>query len=473
MSRRITFGTDGWRAVFADGFTVENVRIAAQAIAALTVEKGQQEQGIIVGYDTRFMGRSFAEEVVRTLTANEIKTYIVNEATPTPVVAFGVKNFAASGAVVVTASHNPPEYNGIKYIPDYAGPANPEITERIEALIREIQETGQVKLISKEEAIARRLMRHIYLRPHYEAHLRRMIHFDVIKQAGLRVVVDPMHGAGIGYVSRMLAEAGAEVTAIRSNADPLFGGDLPEPTERRLKGLAEEVVRQRADLGLATDGDADRFGVVDHTGKYVSANQILSLLTRHLVKNRGQVGRVVRTVATTHLIDRIAGKYGLGVTETPVGFKYIGAEMLQGDVLIGAEESGGGSVSGHIPEKDGILLNLLVAEMCAWERKSLEQMLSDLHDEVGRLYSTRLDVRLDGQAARMKSFLQTPPRQVGPYRVKEAVECDGVKLLLEQGHWMLIRPSGTEPLLRIYCEAANREAFADLCEAVEDWRAGY
>jgi alpha-D-glucose phosphate-specific phosphoglucomutase len=467
--KRIKFGTDGWRAIVADQFTLENVRIVAQAIANYTAENGQQDQGIIVGHDTRFLGRMFAQEVVCVLAANGIRTYLVNEATPTPVVAFGVKHFAASGAVMITASHNPPEYNGIKYIPEYAGPAAPPITRRLEELIADIQETGHVQTISLEEASARNAMEYIFLRPHYEAHVRRMVKFDVLKRSALRVVVDPMYGAGIGYVSSLLAEAGVKTSSIREFEDPLFGGDLPEPNEKHLKELSAKVVEEKATLGLANDGDADRFGIVDRFGKYIPPNEVLILLARHLVKNRGLSGRIVRTVATTHLLDRIAERYGLELLETPVGFKYIGAEMLKGDVLIGGEESGGASILGHIPEKDGILINLLLAEMCAWEQKELDEILRDVRNEFGELFHTRIDIRLPEKDRWLQELKQDPPAQIGPFAVEGVNRMDGIKLLLADSQWVLIRPSGTEPLLLIYCEATTELALEMLKEAILDW----
>lgn len=469
MAKRLAFGTDGWRAVVADQFTVENVRIVAQAIAQFTIAEGQEEQGIIVGHDTRFLGRMFAEEVVRVLAANGIRADLVNEATPTPVVAFGVRHFAAGGAVMITASHNPPEYNGLKYIPDYAGPATPDITRRLEELIADVQDQGGVKTIGLEEAVTRQLMQYIYLRPHYEAHLRRLIRFERLRKAGMRVVVDPMHGAGIGYLTSLLEEAGVKTTAIREYEDPLFGGDLPEPAEKHLTELSKEVVEQQASLGLANDGDADRFGVIDENGRFITANQVLVLLARHLIKNRGLTGRIVRTVATTHLLDRIAQQHGMEALETPVGFKYIGAEMRKGDVLLGGEESGGASILGHIPEKDGILINLLLAEMVAWEGKGIAEILQDAYREYGELHTTRIDVRFREKDRWLASFLKSPPRQVGSFTVRSLDRKDGVKLLFESGDWILIRPSGTEPLLRIYCEAATAEALDKLKEAVDDW----
>lgn len=467
--RAIRFGTDGWRDLVADGFTMENVRIVAQAIASYTKEIGQQEQPILVGHDTRFLGRRFAEEIVSVLTANGIRTYLVNEAAPTPAVAFGVKHFAASGAVMVTASHNPPEYNGIKYIPEYAGPATPAITQRLEAHIAEISQSGEVHTTPLAEAVTRKLLQVIVLRPHYEAHLRRMINMDVLRDSSLYVIVDAMHGSGLGYVSGLLTEAGVKTVGIRETPDAAFGGDLPEPNDKHLTLLKKEVVSRQATLGLANDGDADRFGAVDRFGQYIPPNDVLVLLTYHLIKNRKLTGKIVRTVATTHLLDRMAETYGLALVETPVGFKYIGEQMRAGDVLIGGEESGGASILGHIPEKDGVLINLLLAEMCACEGKGIDQILRDVYDQFGELFHTRLDMRLQEKTQWIERMIAKPPTQVGPYLVRGINRLDGIKLLLDEGHWVLIRPSGTEPLVRIYCEATNATALEKIKEAIREW----
>ncbi|MDF2679009.1 MAG: putative phosphomannomutase [Brevibacillus sp.] len=465
----IRFGTDGWRAIVADEFTMENVRIVAQAIACYTIEMEQQEQAILVGHDTRFLGRRFAEEVVRVLTANQIRTYLVNEAAPTPAVAFGVKHFAASGAVMITASHNPPEYNGMKYIPHYAGPATPVITKRLEEWIARIQQSGEVRTMSLAEATARKMLQVIVLRPHYEAHLRRLVNMDALRNSTLEVVVDAMHGAGLGYVSGLLTEAGVKNVGIRETPDAAFGGGLPEPNDKHLALLKNEVISRGASLGLANDGDADRFGVVDRFGQYIPPNDVLVLLTYHLIKNRKLTGRIVRTVATTHLLDRMAEEYGLELVETPVGFKYIGEHMLKGDVLIGGEESGGASILGHIPEKDGVLINLLLAEMCAVEEKGIDQILRDVYDLFGELFHTRLDIQLPEKDRWMNEMLAFPPTQIGPYQVREVNRLDGIKLVLEGGQWVLIRPSGTEPLIRIYCEAASATALEKLKDSIRDW----
>lgn len=472
MSRKIAFGTDGWRAVIADGFTMENVRIVAKAIALYTLENHLEERGMIIGHDTRFMGRHFAQEVVRVLATHKIKCYLVNEPTPTPVVAFGVKHFATSGAVMLTASHNPPEYNGIKYIPDYAGPATPDITNRLEQLIAHVQASGGADGITLKEASPREYVEYIYLRPHYEAHIRRYIDFAKIRETQLQVMVDSMHGAGMGYVSTLLDEAGATVNSLREKEDPLFGGGMPEPNEKHLTELRMEVVSGEYDLGLANDGDGDRFGVIDRLGRYIPPNQVLVLLAHHLIHNRGLTGRIVRTVATTHLLDRIAAKHGLELVETPVGFKYIGAEMLKGDVLIGGEESGGASVLHHIPEKDGIFINMLVAEMCAWEKKPLDELVRKLHNEYGEMHHTRMDIHLTEKETWLTEILSVPPTAIGPFAVVGIDRKDGVKFLLDGGNWVLVRLSGTEPLIRIYCEASTLDELEKLKESIQDWFIG-
>ncbi|WP_232698415.1 phosphoglucomutase/phosphomannomutase family protein [Brevibacillus daliensis] len=470
MSGKIAFGTDGWRAIFADQFTMENVRVVTKAIALYTEENGLKERGVIVGYDRRFMGRSFAEEVGKVLTAHGILTFLVNDATPTPIVAFGVKHFGVSGAIMLTASHNPPEYNGIKYIPEYAGPASASITSRLEELISQIQiDTKQVDTMQIKKAKALKLYKPILLKPHYEAHIRRLIQLETIKQAGLAVVVDAMHGAGSGYMGPILQEAGVKVTSIRTENDPLFGGSMPDPTKKHLSLLQSRVVEEGAALGLANDGDADRFGVVDSDGRYISPNEVLVMLTYHLLKNRQLRGKIVRTVATTHLLDRIAQAYGLELIETPVGFKYIGAEMEKGNVLIGGEESGGASILGHIPEKDGILINLLLTEMCAYEGKKIDQILNEIYSQFGQLFSARLDMKVKNKKRFLQYMEKHPLHQVAGYTVTSIGRIDGWKIVLEDGDWILIRPSGTEPLIRIYCEANGQEELDKVLEAVRDW----
>ncbi len=454
----IKFGTDGWRAVMCDTFTFTNVRLVVQAIAGYLRAHYPAEKGVLVGYDSRFLAERFADEAARVLAANGIRALVTAEDAPTPVVAHAVTVRKAAGALMFTASHNPPEYNGLKFIPDYGGPAAPEITREIEERLEEVLSRGQVHQLSREEANDRGLIEKIDPRPDYLRHLSGLVDFGLIRNAGLRVIYDPMYGTGRHYLGQILADAGCQVRVIHGQRDPLFGGLNPEPTEEQLAELIGLVKGGEADLGLATDGDADRFGVIDSQGRYITPNQVISLLLAHLA-NKGEKGGVVRTVATTHLIDRLAAKYGLAAYETPVGFKHVCQLMREKPILIGGEESGGLSVGRHIPEKDGILACLLVAELRAAAKKPLTQILGELMREVGASFSRRIDVHLPEERKRavIDKLKANPPRELGGQAVTGVSAIDGVKVSLEDGSWFLARPSGTEPLLRIYVEAGNED----------------
>lgn len=465
---KIVFGTDGWRAIMADQFTFANVRIVTQAIADYLLEENIQGKGIVIGYDNRFLAENFAQEVAQVLTGNGIKVLITKEPTPTPVVAYVVKENQCAGAVMLTASHNPPEYNGIKFIPHYAGPALPEITKVIEEKLEQVIETEKIKSLRIEESLNRDLVGYIEPRESYFIHLRSLIDMKALRKDGLKLVVDPMYGVGSGYLDNFLLEAGCRVTVIRGERDALFGGSLPEPTEKNLKLLKEVVKREGAQVGLANDGDADRFGVIDTNGEYISPNQVLVLLANHLLK-KGQRGVIVRTVATTHMLDKMAEKYGLELLETPVGFKYIGGAMLEKDVLIGGEESGGVTIKGHIPEKDGVLADCLIAEVIACEGKSLTEILRSLEKEYGSFYSERIDLHCTQEEkekilGKMKTL---DPVEINGARVSKKIMVDGLKIILEDGSWFLMRPSGTENLIRLYAEAENQLMVRNLQEAVK------
>ncbi|MCL4515294.1 MAG: phosphoglucomutase/phosphomannomutase family protein [Firmicutes bacterium] len=455
----IKFGTDGWRAVMCDTFTFSNVRLVAQAIADYLrahYPAESAEKGVLVGYDSRFLAERFADEAARVLAANGIRTLVTAVDAPTPVVAHAVVVRQAAGALMFTASHNPPEYNGLKFIPDYGGPAAPEITREIEERLDGVLARGQMRQLSAEEARASTLIESIDPRPDYLHHLSSLVDFGLIRNAGLRVIYDPMYGTGRHYLGRILTEAGCQVRVIHGQRDPLFGGLNPEPTEEQLAELTGLVKGGEADLGLATDGDADRFGVIDSQGRYITPNQVISLLLAHLA-GKGERGGVARTVATTHLIDRLAVKYGLAAYETPVGFKHICQLMREKPILIGGEESGGLSIGRHIPEKDGILACLLVAELRAAAKKPLAQILDELMREVGPSFSRRIDIHLPEERKRavIENLKINPPEEVGDQAVTGVNTIDGVKVTLKDGSWFLARPSGTEPLLRIYVEAGS------------------
>lgn len=459
----IHFGTDGWRAQMADTFTVRNVQIAAQAIANYVKRHSQSLPGLIVGYDTRFFSENFAQKVASVLLGNGLPVYLMERATPTPITAYAVKILGATGAVMITASHNPPQYNGIKYIPDYAGPATSEITSAIE---QEIKEVVKDQKISTSSLVENKSLSYINPINQYKEHLKQIIDFDILRKAELNIVVDPMYGASQGIIDVILGEAGCNVTAIHNRQNVLFGGSPPDPSLENLAELAAMVTKKRADLGLALDGDADRFGVIDSQGKYLSPNQILPLLCIHLLETRLSVagGVVVRSASTTHLLDVIASEHGLKTIETPVGFKYIGQLMREKSVIIGGEESGGLSIMGHISEKDGILGCLLVAEMMAAKRRPLSEELAAIYEKYGYTYTERLDIPCtrERMSILLSELRTNPPSFPDNVKIAKIQNLNGIKFLLEDGDWMMARPSGTEPLVRVYIESHSAERFNQL-----------
>lgn len=467
---KIKFGTDGWRAVMAREFTFDNVKIVTQAIARYVLAHDLAARGVVIGYDNRFLSEHFAGAAGEVLTGNGIPVFITNRATPTPVTAFEVKRRGAAGAVMLTASHNPPEYNGIKFIPEYAGPALPYITDELEKYVNDLVETGTYTDLDLDKAREKGLVQYVDPFEDYVAHLKTVVDLDSIRRAGLKVVVDPMFGAGIGYLDRVLADAGCRVEVIHGYRDALFGGSLPEPSAKVLTELRDRVMDSGAHLGLAMDGDADRFGIIDRDGRFINANQVLYLLYRHLIKNRGIKGPVARSVATTHMLDKIAARYGLEVDETPVGFKYIGESMMKKGSILGGEESGGLSITGHIPEKDGILAAALMAELVAVENKSLGEILAELDREYGGLISERLDIHCsqetkDRVLAELKELV---PPEVAGLAVDKVNAVDGKKFVLVDGSYALIRASGTEPLFRIYVETDSVEKLRRIQQSMRE-----
>ena len=462
--KKIAFGTDGWRGILAEDFTFDNVRLVTRAVAQYILEHGLAVRGVVVGYDNRFLSERFASEIAGVLSGRGISVYLTGRATPTPVIAFAVKLYNAGGAVMLTASHNPPEYNGFKFIPEYAGPALPHITEEIEENIRKLQEAGSS---GDNRPQSPGKVTRIDPFNEYTGHLTALVDMPAIGRAGLKVAVDPMFGAGVGYLESLLKQAGAEVEAIHNHRDPLFGGGMPEPTAKSLTELRDMVTKGRARLGLALDGDADRFGIIDTGGEFITPNQFLPLLYYHLLTVKGMRGAAARTVATTHLLDRMAERHGQQVDETPVGFKYIGQCLAEKGAVLGGEESGGLSVKGHVPEKDGILAGLLEVEMVAVHGKSLTGLLEQVYGEYGRLCSERLDMRTSSaEKERILEMLKgLKPETLAGRKVTGRVTVDGVKLLLEGGSWVLIRASGTEPLFRIYVEAGTLEEMRAIQEA--------
>ncbi len=449
----IKFGTDGWRDVVAAGFTMKNLRLVTQGIAAY-LKTIKDEPRLVVGYDCRFMGREFASAVAEELSDNGVGVILGDEAYPTPTVAFSARALGTEGAIMLTASHNPYYYNGLKFIPEYAGPATEEITAAIEAAISAAERAGKNER-SDNRAPAR--ITQGKLGEDYMKALVKYLDIKAIAGSGLKVAIDPYYGSGRRLMPELARTAGLNATVIRDNEDPLFGGSLPDPSEKNLGELRELVIAGKLDVGLALDGDADRFGIIADDGAYLTPNQVVALLLRHMVRNRGAEGIVVRTVATTHLLDEMSAKMGLKIVETPVGFKHVGRLMREEKVIIGGEESGGLSVLGHIPEKDGLLADMLVAEMIAKESKPLSVIWKSLVDEFGQYFNERLDIPCPTEKIKtlVDHLKEKTPDAIGGLKVERMVAVDGVKLILDGGAWLLIRPSGTEPLVRAYIETKS------------------
>lgn len=459
----IRFGTSGWRARIADQFTFDNVRRLTQAVAGHLVEAGEGGKGVVVGYDTRFLSERFAEAAAEVLAGNGLPVFLSTRDVPTPVVAHAVLDRGAAGGVNITASHNPGEDNGVKVSGSHGGPILPEVARAIEARVAALPGWRTMPL---GEAREKGLVTDADFSEAYLAHCRRLLDLAAIGRARLKVVVDVIYGVARGYLDRLLQEAGAEVILLRGERDVTFGGHPPEPAAEYLAPLIEAVRASGAHLGLATDGDADRFGVVDRDGTVFAPNPTLALILRHLLRHRGWRGGVARSVATTHLLDALARAHGCPLLETPVGFKYLGDLITRGEAIFGGEESGGLGLQGHPPEKDGILANLLVAEVVAVEGASLKALLERLYGEVGRLLSVRVNVPLSEQVARdLPGRLATPPGTLGGWEVRRVETTDGLKLHFDGGSWCLVRPSGTEPVARLYVEAPTDADLARLRDA--------
>ncbi len=465
MGKKIKFGTDGWRGIIADDFTFDNVRIVAGAIAGYLHDMGKASDGMVIGYDGRFLSDRFAHIIAEIFADTGIPVYKVAHRVPTPLAAYAVTIHNTAGAVMLTASHNPPEYNGIKFIPEYAGPALPEVTVQIEERINRILagDRGEIGAGAHKRAAI------LEISPFekYVEHILSLVDTEAIRKASIRAMVNPFCGAGCGYQEGVLTDAGVEVDAIHNRCDVMFGGYVPEPTGDSLAELSARVVNGGYRLGLALDGDGDRFGVIDGNGNYITPNQFLPLLYDHLIESRGWVGPAIRTVATTHMMDRIAQRHGQSVEETSVGFKYIAQGLLKGCV-VGGEESGGLSIKGHIPEKDGLLANLLAVEMVAVHGLSLTELMGRLEEKYGKLYSDRLDIETEpGRKAEVLGLVKEldPPSLAGS-EVVGRITVDGTKLVLESGAWVLIRASGTEPLFRIYVEANNPQELKSIQQEV-------
>jgi phosphoglucomutase len=451
---KIKFGTSGWRAIIADEFTFDNVELVTAAVAQYVQQHNRQSK-LIVGYDTRFQADRFAWQCAEWLSAKGIQVLYCQSPAPTPAIAYEIRRRQTSGGVNFTASHNPGEYCGFKFSTADGAPALPEITQQIE---RNIEQLRQQKLCPDQAAPRLELIEKINPAAEYLKMLSSKIDLPVIRQAGLKMTYDPLYGTGRSYLDSILLNADIPVRTIHNHRDVLFGGHPPEPSEEVLAELKSDLARDGSKLGLSTDGDADRFGILDQNGDFITPNQIIALLLDYLIETRGWSEGAARSVATSHFLDAVARFHGRKLYETPVGFKYIG-ELIQDDkIVIGGEESAGLTIKGHVPEKDGILACLLVAEMVARRSKSLNQQLDDLQRKVGFFVTRRLNWHLSPELKeKVKARLEDPPSQLAGQPIAQLNRTDGLKMIFDDQTWILLRLSGTEPVARCYVEAHNPE----------------
>lgn len=467
----IHFGTDGWRGVISDTFTFHNLRLITQAIAdaVASVEWSNgayngptpDPNRIVVGFDTRFLSDRYAVEAARVLAANGYKVYLGTADVPTPAISYSVRHLGAIAGLMITASHNAPRYNGVKLKATYGGAATREQCRRVEIYLNDNEARGRgPNLMDYDRAKETGLIERFNPIPSYADHLRSLIRFDAIAENPAHLVLDSMYGSGRGQIKGLLQGTGCEVFEIRGEMNPGFGGIHPEPISRYLGALAGAIAAGHGQLGVALDGDADRIGAMDGRGQFVDPHRIMSLSLKYLVEERGWRGKVVKTVSTTQMINRLCRNYGLEVIETPVGFNYIADWILREDILIGGEESGGICFKGHIPEGDGCLMGLLLVEMVSSTGKPLEVLVEELLEEAGPAYYERLDLRLSHPISKdemVRKLSSEAPAVINGAKVSEVSTSDGVKYRLADDSWLLIRPSGTEPVLRVYAEAQDQE----------------
>ena len=464
MTTPIKFGTSGWRAVVADEFTVANIRLAVAGIATY-VKTLPGPHRVLVGRDPRFLGESFVAEAARVLAGAGVTPIVIPEAAPTPAIAYAVRTMKTSGAINFTASHNPPEYNGIKYSTPDGAPALPEITKQIEAAIEKIASAGAA--IPKVNPPAEGFET-TDVKPAFLKRLAEMVDLKAIAKSGIKVVYDPFWGAGRGYSSDLLREAGVTAETVHDTRDVLFGGHAPEPSDELLGDARKKMKEIGAALAIATDGDADRFGIVDGDGTFIQPNYIIALLFDYLVETRGWKNGVAKSVATTNLVNALADQHKVPLYETPVGFKYIGALIDEDKIAIGGEESAGLTIRGHVPEKDGVIAGLLVAEMVATRGLSLGAQLKGLFGKVGSFYPVRENFHLTPQVkAAFTEKLKADPAELSGRKVVKVVRTDGLKLILDGGSWVCYRLSGTEPVVRAYVEARSEREMETLRAAAE------
>ena len=467
MPPTIKFGTDGWRGIIADDFTFDNVRACAQGVANYLLDHGTTSQGLLVGYDTRFASEDFAAAVAEVVAANGIRVFLNPKPAPTPVISYAIVAKGAAGGVIITASHNPAIWNGFKYKPEYAGSASPEVVAELESHIQQILSGGEIKRLQLADGLEQGLIEYYDPRPIYLSHIAELVDLGRIRQAGLKIAVDSMYGTGAGYFKKLLSGDTTEVIEINAERNPLFPGIQPEPIAQNLPRLSAMVREVKADVGLATDGDADRIGPLDENGTFITPLQVFALLALYFLETRGERGALVKTITSTDMVYRLGDLFSVPVYETAVGFKYVGPLMIAENALIGGEESGGFGFRGHIPERDGILSGLYLLDLMVGMNKKPSELIEYLYDKVGPHYYERTDFHFppEKREAIIQRLDQLKPGQIDNSEVTNIDTSDGFRFRLSDGSWLLIRLSGTEPLLRIYAESDSIAHVERLLEA--------
>ena len=467
INNPIKFGTDGWRGIIAEDFTFDNVRICAQAFALYLHKSGLARQGIVIGYDTRFSSKEFASAAAEIIAANGIKVYLCSKAEPTPVVSYGVVAKQAGGAIVITASHNPGKWNGFKIKSEEGASAPTEVISEIELNVQTVIDSGKIKRLTLTEAIDKGLVEYIDLYPVYQAQIARLVDLDGMKNRKLKIAVDSMFGAGAGYFKALLKDSAFEIVEIKDQPNPAFPGiKQPEPIANNLSDLSKLIKNSEADAGLATDGDADRIGIMDENGKFLTQLQVYALLALYLLEVRCERGAIIKTITTTSMLDKLGRIYDVPVYETRVGFKYVAPLMIQHDAIIGGEESGGYGLRGHVPERDALLAGLCFLDLMIKTGKKPSQLLRDLYNKVGEHYYDREDIEFVEEQREIitERVRNSHPKSIDGTEVVKEDNIDGFRYILSDGTWLLIRFSGTEPLLRIYTESDSPERVKRLLE---------
>ena len=468
----IKFGTDGWRAIIGEEYTFQNVRICAQGVANYLKSNGYESSGLIIGYDTRFKSAEFAASAAEVIAGNNIPVILCDRPAPTPVVSYNLVQHECAAGIVITASHNPSNWNGFKFKPGYGGSASPDIVTKLEEFISIVETSGEIQSIPIEDGLKTGLIEKINPDPSYMNHIAGMVNLKSIREAGLNVVIDSMHGAGATYISRLIEGGTTKIFEIRSEINTSFPDmTQPEPIESNLIPLKDKIIEVNGDVGLATDGDADRLGIMDENGQYITTLHAFALICNHILTDLNMTGPIVKSITMTSMIDKLGELHKIPVITTPVGFKYLGPMMIEENAMAAGEESGGYAFQGHIPERDGILSGLMILNMMAKTSKNPSELIDDLEEIVGPHFYLRIDTEFDSQNKMkiIEKVSSMKPKHIAGIPVIKIDDQDGFKFILENNNWGLIRFSGTEPLMRIYAEGIDENIVSEILSECQSY----